>query len=165
MQIGVISDTHDHHRNVRRAIQIFSEEAVQYVLHAGDITSACTIDLFAGLQQARLIAVFGNCDADRRSLGTAIETVGGEVHSDSYRGQIDGRTIYMTHKPDSIGAAIDGGAYDLVVHGHTHRQDIRRLGRALVINPGAATNWMGLPGHIVLLNTADMTTTIRRLDS
>ncbi len=164
MQIGIISDTHDHHRNVRRAVEIFNEEGVQCVLHAGDITSASTIDLFAGLRHGRLIAVFGNCDVDRTSLGIAIEAVGGKVYRDRYQGQIDGRTVYMTHKPDTIGTALDSGTYDLVIHGHTHRRDIRPSGGTLVINPGAATVWMGTSGHIVILDTADMTTAVRPLD-
>ncbi len=164
MQIGVISDTHDHHRNVRRAIEIFNEEGVQHVLHAGDITSASTIDLFAGLQQGTLIAVFGNCDADRVSLKAAIEAVGGEVHRDSYAGRLDGRTVYMTHKPEALGSALNGGKYDLIIHGHTHRRTIHQMGKTLVINPGAATNWMGACGHVVILDTADMTTAVRSLD-
>lgn len=163
MQIGIISDTHDHHRNVRRAIEIFSDEDVRYVLHAGDITSASTINLFAGLSQGRLIAVFGNCDADRASLTTAIEALGGEVHPDSYQGRLDGRTMCMAHKPDAIGPAIDSGMYDLVICGHTHRQDIRRSGKTLIVNPGAATNWMGATGHVLIVDTTDMTTVVRSL--
>jgi len=165
MQIGIISDTHDHHRNVRRAIEILNAQGVQYVLHAGDITSASTIELFAGLHNGRLVAVFGNCDADRASLGTAIEAIGGEVHRDCYQGQLDGRAICMTHKPDTIGQAVDSRTCDLVVYGHTHRQDIRQAGKTLVINPGAATNWMGTSGHVVILDTADMTTMVESLDS
>lgn len=165
MQIGIISDTHDHHRNVHRAVEHFNEQGVQYVLHAGDITSADTIELFAQLHRCRLIAVLGNCDVDRSSLKAAIKAIGGEVHRDSYRGQIDGRTVYMTHKPDTVATAVASGKCDLVVHGHTHRQTIRRSGNTLVINPGAAANWMSIPGHVVIVNTADMTTAIRTLDT
>ncbi len=161
MHIGIISDTHDHHRNVRKAIEIFNDRGVAYVLHAGDITSAATIDLFAGLCDSQLIAVFGNCDADRASLRSAIEALGGEVHRDSYQGQLDGKTICMAHRPGTVGAVLDGGTYDLVIYGHTHRQDIRQTGRTLVINPGAANNW----GHVVILDTTDMTTTVESLDS
>ncbi len=159
MQIGIISDTHNHHRNVCRAIEVFNEQGVECVLHAGDIVSPSTAELFAGLRHGRLIAVFGNCDADRVSLGSAIEAIGGEVHRGCYQGRIDGRTIHMTHEPDAVGRTCD-----LVIHGHTHRRDIHQAAKTLVINPGAATNWMGQPGQIVILDTADMTTTVRSLD-
>jgi predicted phosphodiesterase len=34
MRIGILSDTHDNHRGVRRAIEIFTERGVECVLHA-----------------------------------------------------------------------------------------------------------------------------------
>lgn len=165
MRIGIISDTHDHHRNVRRAIEIFRDESVEYVLHAGDITSVSTVDLFEALPQARLIVAFGNCDADRRALRTAIEAVGGEAHAGCYDGTIDGKRIHMTHIPDGTERTAGCRAYDLVVYGHTHRQDICRSNGTLVVNPGAARNWMTDSSHVVILDTADMTTTVRSLDS
>jgi putative phosphoesterase len=164
MRIGIISDSHDHHQNVRRAIELFNQEGVQCVLHAGDITSASTIELFSELQDSKFVVVFGNCDVDKAALKTAIDALGGEVHLDSYRGQIDGRTVYMTHKPDTVGTAVDSGKCDLVIHGHTHRYTVRRSGKTLVVNPGAATTWMGTPGHIVIVETKDMTTAVRTLD-
>ena len=39
MKIGIISDTHDAHRNVLRAIEIFNDRAVEYVFHAGDMVT------------------------------------------------------------------------------------------------------------------------------
>lgn len=165
MKIGILSDTHDHQRNVRRAIEIFCEEDVRYVLHAGDVTSVSTIGLFEALPHATLIVALGNCDVERGSLAAAIEAVGGQAHRDSFQGSIDGQTVYMAHKPDTIGAAIDSGKYDLIVYGHTHRQDVRRSGKTLIINPGAAKNWMGAEGHVVIVNTADTTTAVRSLDS
>ncbi len=165
MRIGIVSDTHNHHRNVRRAIEILATERVECVLHAGDITSASTVELFAELPQARLVAVFGNCDADRASLRTAIGAVGGETPGDHYKGRLDGRAIYMVHVPDSVGTAAHSGAYDLVVYGHTHRQDIRRAGRTLVVNPGPATNRLGQPAYVVILDTVDMSTAVRSLDA
>ena len=108
MQIGIISDTHDHHGNVRRAIEVFRDEGVQYVLHAGDITSVSTVDLFELLPGVRLIVAFGNCDVDRRALRTAIEAVGGEAHVGCYEGTIDGRTIRMAHIPEEAEAGPRG---------------------------------------------------------
>ena len=55
MQIGIISDSHDHHSNVLRAIEIFNESNVEYVLHAGDIVSPFTAKAFADLRIAKFI--------------------------------------------------------------------------------------------------------------
>ena len=53
MKIGIISDSHDHHENVLRAIEIFNDQGVEYVLHGGDIVSPFTAKAFAGLEKAK----------------------------------------------------------------------------------------------------------------
>jgi hypothetical protein len=163
MRIGIISDTHDNQRNVRRAIEIFNEQAVEYVLHGGDMTGSSTASLFAGLRSGRFIAVMGNCDADRLSLRSAIEAFAGEAHESCFDGSIDGKTVYMAHIPHSAKRAVDSQAYDLVVYGHTHHQDIRRVGRTLIVNPGAARNWMGEGGHVLIVDLSDMSVTAESL--
>ncbi len=163
MRIGIISDTHDQQHNVRKAIELFRSQGVECVLHAGDITRPTTISLFGELPGSRLTAVFGNCDGDRLALRTVVEAIGGEIHDRTYSGRIDDRAIYMTHVPDGLNHVISSGKYDLVVYGHTHRQDIRREGRTLVVNPGAARNWMGEDAHVAIVDLADMSATAELL--
>lgn len=162
MRIGIISDTHDDQRHVRQAIEIFKAQGLECVLHAGDITGPSTISLFAELPGCRVIAVCGNCDSERLSLQAAIEAIGGEIHDRTYTGEIDGRAIYMTHVPHGIEPVIRSGKHDLVVYGHTHRQDVHRVGQTLVVNPGAARNWVGT-AEVVIVDLADMTTTTESL--
>lgn len=163
MRIGIISDTHDQHRNVRTAIEIFTAEGAECVLHGGDITGPATASLFAEFSGGRLIAVLGNCDAERASLRAAIEATGGEVHDRTYEGRLDGQAVFMTHVPHGLARVVSSGQYDLVVYGHTHRQDIRKVGRTLVVNPGAARSWMGDPPEVVIVDLAEMTTTTHPL--
>jgi putative phosphoesterase len=163
MRIGIVSDTHDNRRNVRRAIEIFNEQGTEYVLHAGDMTQASTASLFAELRNGRFIAVMGNCDADRVSLRSAIEVFGGDFHESSFDGEIDGRTVYMAHIPHSVMRAVDSQAYDLVVYGHTHHQDIHRVGKTLIVNPGATRNWMTETPHALIVDLSDMTVTSESL--
>lgn len=163
MRIGIISDTHDNQRNVRRAIEIFNEQAVQFVLHAGDMTGPSTASLFAGLCGSRFVAVMGNCDADRLSLRSAIEAFAGQAHESHFDGSIDGKGIYMAHIPQAVKHAVDNQAYDLVVYGHTHRQNAHRVGRTLIVNPGAARNWMGDGGCVLIVDLSDMSVTAQSL--
>ena len=44
MKIGFITDTHDRQEILMKAIEIFAEQDVVYVLHAGDITSPATAE-------------------------------------------------------------------------------------------------------------------------
>jgi putative phosphoesterase len=163
MRIGIISDTHDNHRGVRKAIEIFNEQAVEYVLHAGDMTGPSTASLFAELRGSRFVAVMGNCDADRVSLKGAIQTFGGDVYESGFDGEIDGKAVYMAHIPHSVKHAADSQAYDLVVYGHTHHQDIHRVGKTLIVNPGAARNWMAEGGHVAIVDLSDMSITSESL--
>jgi putative phosphoesterase len=159
MKIGIISDSHDHHANVLNAVEIFKNEQVQYILHAGDIVSPFTAKAFSAVSGARFIAVFGNNDGEKALLKSTIESFcrkaspsgGGEIHRDLYHGQIAGKKILMTHKPSPLDEAIASGKYDLIVYGHTHFKDIKTSGKTLIINPGEATDWLSGKGSLVIL--------------
>ena len=56
MKIGILSDTHDAHENVLKAIKIFNEHKVSYVFHAGDMVSPFTARAFADVAPAKFIA-------------------------------------------------------------------------------------------------------------
>jgi putative phosphoesterase len=162
MKIGIISDTHDHHRNVSKAIEIFRTQAVQTILHAGDMISASTAQLFAGLTGVRFIAVFGNMDVNRRELQATVESFGGEIHQGAYEGRLDGIGVCMAHIPVAIHKAAEAGRHDLIVYGHTHHDDIRQVGKTLIINPGEATD-SRTGGQVVILDTADLSVAIQPL--
>lgn len=153
MKIGIISDSHDHHANALKAVEIFKNEQVQYILHAGDIVSPFTAKAFGEVKNARFIAVFGNNDGEKSVLKSTIESFGGEIHRDPYRGKIAGKKIFMTHKPGILDEAIAGGKYDLIVYGHTHFRDIRTVGETLIINPGESTDWLSGKGRLIILDT------------
>jgi putative phosphoesterase len=153
MKIGIISDSHDHHANVLKAVEIFKNENVEYILHAGDIVSPFTAKAFGEVKNAKFIAVFGNNDGEKHLLKSTIEGFGGEIHHDPYHGKIAGKTVLITHKPAILDNVIASGKYDLIVYGHTHFKDIRTVGKTLIINPGEATDWLSGKGSLVILDT------------
>ena len=57
-----------------------------------------------------------------------------------------------------------GRTCDLLIYGHTHRQELRRADGMLIVNPGATRNQMGAGSSVVILDTVEMTTTVRSLD-
>lgn len=156
MKVGIITDTHDHHKNVLKAVEIFNEKGVKYILHAGDFVSPFTAKAFGDVKDAKFIGVFGNCDGERKMLKSVIEEFGGEIHEKLYAGFIEKKKVLMTHKPDKIEAEISGGKYDLIIYGHTHKPDIRRVENTLVVNPGEATDWITGESHLVVLELGDM---------
>lgn len=156
MQIGIISDTHDDHRNVLRAVALFNERRVEYVLHGGDIVSPFTAKAFADLRTAKFIAVFGNNEGEKLFLKSTIEDFGGEIHEYCYKGELGGKNIYMTHTHHNVDAIAKSQIYDLLIYGHTHEQDIRQVGKTLIVNPGECTDWLTGSAHVVLLQLDDM---------
>jgi hypothetical protein len=153
MKIGIISDTHDHHANVLKAVEIFKNENVQYILHAGDIVSQYTARAFGEVKNAKFIAVFGNNDGEKIMLKNIIEGFGGEIHHDPYHGKIADKKIFLTHRPCLVDEAVASEKYDIIVYGHTHFRDIRTVGKMLIINPGEATDWVCGKGNLVILET------------
>ena len=156
MKIGIISDTHDHHVNVLKAIEVFNEHKVKYVLHAGDMVSPFTANAFSAVKDAKFIAVFGNCDGEKVMLKETIESFGGEIHPQSYEGQIDGKKIFMSHITATLNALAQSGNFDLIIYGHTHNQMTSKVGKTLIINPGETTDWVTGTSTIVILETEDM---------
>ncbi len=156
MKIGIISDSHDHHSNMMSAVKIFQSLGVDYVLHAGDIVSPFSAKIFRELESSHFIAVYGNNDGEKIFLKNTIEMFGGEIHEYCYKGEIDGKRVYMTHTHHNIEEIVSSQKYDLVIYGHTHKRDIRTEGRTMVINPGESTDWLSGQGHIILLETDTM---------
>lgn len=165
MRIGIMSDSHDHHDNVLKTVEIFNNHKVDYVLHAGDIISPFTARAFAALKVKRFIAVFGNNEGEKLLLKSAIESFGGEIHEYCYKGQIGGKRIYMTHTDHHVEEVAASQTYDILIYGHTHKQDIRHAGKTLVINPGETTDWLTNSPQVMILNLDNMSYSIEKITS
>ena len=61
MLIGVVSDTHNNIKNIKKIIDLFNEAQVELVIHTGDISKAETLKVFSSLN-CPLTGVFGNND-------------------------------------------------------------------------------------------------------
>ena len=150
MKIGIISDTHNNYKQVQRAVEIFIEQAVEYILHAGDITMPQTASMFSQVINAEFIGVFGNCDSDRKYIQDCIQMAGGSICSEPFIGKVGEKRVFMTHKPAVLDNILGSKMYDLVVYGHTHNQLIHNADGTLIVNPGK--------GAVVIVDFKDMST-------
>ena len=73
MRIGVVGDTHNNLKSVRRIVEIFDRTRVDRVVHTGDITQAKVLDLL-GTLEAPVYGVWGNNDLEQESLQSAART-------------------------------------------------------------------------------------------
>ena len=156
MKIGIISDTHDHHTNVLIAIELFREQAVDAILHAGDIVSPFTAKALLEADVAPITAVFGNNEGEKVYLQQMFDDYGSQIHQGCFKGDLGGRDVLMMHEPYILDEAIHSQDHDLIIYGHTHKHDIRQIDRTLVINPGEASDWITGQGSIVILNLETM---------
>ena len=57
------------------------------------------------------------------------------------------------HEPIAIEALAKSGKYDYIIYGHTHKQDIRKEGRTMIINIGETGGWLTGKCNIGILDT------------
>ena len=142
MRIGVVSDTHNQLRNVRRIVELFNTARVDRVVHTGDITQGRTLEAFAGLE-APLVGVFGNND-EREPLRAVARDAGIQLQEPPLSISWHEKRLLVVHDPHFLSDA-QLAAHDVVLHGHTHRSVHERRGGALLFNPGECAGH--LPGY------------------
>jgi len=134
---------------IAKAVALFNSEGVAQVLHAGDIVSPFTFELFRDLH-APFGGVYGNNDGDRLLLR---ERSAGTLHPQPHFVTLDTLRGVIVHEPALVKSLARSGDFDLVIYGHTHVSDVHREGLALVINPGKAASLAKGPATVVLLET------------
>jgi uncharacterized protein len=149
VKVGILSDSHDDLDALAKAVALFNDAGVVQVLHAGDIVSPFTFEVFRGLR-APLCGVYGNNDGDRLLLH---ERSGGRLHVQPLFVTLDGLRGVIVHEPPLAGSLARCGDYDVVIYGHTHEPDIHREGTGLVVNPGKAARLNRGRTTVALLET------------
>ena len=136
MKIGVVSDTHNNIANVKKIINIFNYNRVDYVIHTGDITNTKTLEQCSSLR-ANLIGVFGNNDREETGLQDKAKELGFQFLEPPSSIKLNGREIAIFHEPEPIDDYIkNNSSVDLILHGHTHRYREESFNETKIFNPG-----------------------------
>ncbi len=138
MLIGIISDTHDNMPQIKKAVDLFHERKVEHVIHAGDFTSPFTFRIFKNLA-CGFTGIFGNNDGDKLLLN---KMSGGRVFNQPHIFELAGKKIVVMHEHHLVDALSDSGHYDIIIYGHTHKPEIKKVKDTFVINPGEAGSWL-----------------------
>ncbi len=156
--IGILSDSHDNLDMVREAARLFQAAGCDLVIHAGDFVAPFAARELAGAG-CPVRAVFGNCDGEKAGLRKALEPFG-TIQEAPLVLEHGGRRILVAHFDLAVDRYAAEGGYDLVVYGHTHRQEVRRAGGTLIVNPGEAGGWLTRRSSIALYDPATQTAEI-----
>jgi putative phosphoesterase len=154
MLIGIISDTHDNLIKIREAVNKLNELNVELVLHAGDFVSPFTIKEFQKLK-SKMITVFGNNDGDKNLLTQKLIQINAIVNNYFAVLNLDGLKAFLTHGNDerAINDIIKANLFDLLIRGHTHKKEVRKEGKTLIINPGEVCGYLSNESTIAIFNT------------
>jgi putative phosphoesterase len=153
VKAGILSDTHDQRAFAEDALALFLREGVGVILHLGDV---CRPDAIVAFRDCGipLIGVFGNNDYDKEGLQAVS---GNSFHQGPHMPEIDGRKVLMSHSFDELQEEIgEGGKFDLILFGHTHRPLEMRMGRALIVNPGEGCGFLSGRPTCAVIDLATM---------
>ena len=146
--IGIISDTHENVENIKKAVSLFKEKNVEFVIHIGDIISPPSVLLFEGL---KVYFVKGNNDGEVEGLKKKAEEIGCKFYDAVFLTEYKGKKIIATHYPSEAERFISMKEYDYVLYGHDHVNCDKRINGTRLINPGAHYPGNG-EGTVVLLD-------------
>lgn len=135
-----MADSHDNLPALRKAVAVFRDAGCRLIIHAGDFVAPFSA---RELSQANcpVKAVFGNCDGERLGLEEAFRTFG-EIKPSPFIWAENSTRIYLAHLHHQIESLAQSNRYEVIIFGHTHRPEIRRVGQALLINPGETGGWL-----------------------
>jgi putative phosphoesterase len=157
MKLGIIADTHDRLPFIDKAVQKLNREKVELVLHAGDYSAPFVASRFKPLEM-EMIGVFGNNDAEKTLLRQNFDAIGVQIRGRFAEVKAGGLKIALLHGEEAglLESLINTGAYDVVLHGHTHQAGTSRHGKTLVVNPGEVCGYLSEHATFALLDTETM---------
>jgi hypothetical protein len=137
---------------VDRLVETLRKKDVKTVIHAGDVIAPFTLKVFKGL---KLSFVYGNNDGERKMLREVAEKLGFQLLGDFGRLEIGGLNFAVIHgqNEEIVEALAKSGMYDVVVRGHSHVSEERKVGKALVLNPGEVCGYLSGRHTFMLFDT------------
>ncbi len=141
VRIGLLADTHDRVPAITNLLEKLSDKGVSIVMHAGDYCSPFSLAPYHERGMA-LLGVFGRNDGDRESLAAyAARGMGTEIYESPHSFEVGGKRILLVHDLAEVSSrSIE--SHDYVIHGSSHLQVQKTVGKTLIINPGEACGWI-----------------------
>jgi putative phosphoesterase len=154
--VGVVSDTHNNIKNIKKVIYLFNEEQVDLVIHTGDVSKASTLEIFSNLNSP-LVGVFGNNDRIEEGLQEVCDEYNFNFQEPPLSLTLENKKVAVFHEPELIeGYVKDNQDIDLILHGHTHRYKEETVGDIIYFNPGESAGSMKGKSAIGLIDMSNL---------
>ncbi|HTE46680.1 MAG TPA: metallophosphoesterase [Gemmatimonadaceae bacterium] len=150
MRVGLIADTHDRLPAIDELVRQMQANGVGMILHAGDYCSPFSLKPIEEAQ-VTLAGVFGKNDGDPQGIVSRAQAgFGAEIFESPHSVEIGGRRLLLVHDIGDVNKR-SVQSHEIVIHGHTHQQEMKTRGETLIINPGEACGWIyGTPSAAIL---------------
>jgi len=162
MIISVMSDSHDHIWNLRKALKVSIKEKAEMIIHCGDYVAPFTLKELndSGIP---VHGVFGNNDGDQYLLTRMSLTELTNVQLHGLVGEVDlnGFRVGFTHQEIIGQGLVNSGRYQMVCYGHSHEYQLKKTKETVFLNPGEIMGKEGFPGFCIV-NT--ITKEIKRIE-
>ena len=151
MLLAVMSDTHDHIWNLRKALRIIQDRGAEAIVHCGDFVAPF---MLKELNQMPIPVhgVFGNNDGDQYLLTKMSLAESSNVQFYGLVGTLtldDFKVGFSHYRPVADGLAASGH-YDLVCFGHSHEAFLEKGEKTDLLNPGEVMGKDGSPGFYLV---------------
>ena len=153
MKLGIISDSHDHIPNIKKALEIFQNQGCEKFLHCGDYCSPFVLKLFKDFG-IPFIGVFGNNDGELLFLSKMAQGIG-EIKKGPIELEISSRKIALMHEPVYLEALRGSKHFDIVIYGHLHQAHLD-LNPPLLINPGECCGYLSGKPTVAIVDLTDL---------
>jgi uncharacterized protein len=159
MKIGVISDTHDHMDNVKKFVKIFIDRKVNAVFHCGDLVAPFMWTPFEPIKKANIpfYFVYGNNDGERAGIKKIFGNVC-EIKGDFFETTLNNKKILMFHdlSPEMVDALAKSGSYHVILKGHTHQKEVKKIGNTLLVNPGEGCGYLTGKASVAIVDIDEL---------
>jgi len=156
VKIGLISDTHNHLREARRALDLLVARGAGHLVHCGD-AGEDVVDLVSAVCRThgiRAHVAFGNCDREHLADAPFRTSPAGLERAEAPDFVLAGKRCLVLHgdRAEILRQALESGRFDFVFTGHTHAPADRRTGTTRLLNPGSAARPRVGPPTVALLD-------------
>ncbi|NCA83191.1 MAG: YfcE family phosphodiesterase [Opitutae bacterium] len=156
VKIGVLSDTHNHLRESRFALDALVKHGATHLVHCGDAGEE-VVELLAAVcleHGLRAHVALGNCDRGHGDEFRFAPQPAGVERGVSPEFILDGKRCVAVHGDNAhrLENVSTSGEFDYVFTGHTHARAERRIGKTRVLNPGSPVRPRGGPPSVALLD-------------
>ena len=145
MKIGIISDSHDHMKELKQVMEKLKD--CEALIHCGD---ACApfVHKELGNFNGPVHIVVGNNEGEQFHM-MRVKPDNVTIYKPLAELEIAGKKIAITHYKDFADPLALTGKYDVVFYGHTHKKDSHKVNETLVLNPGDLMNLHGERGYAI----------------